>query len=127
MMCRCMKNLNKDDLATDLSLVPWYMLTDLNTVDDELQTFETLLTDVWNNQATLKRPQWRQKSTLWITSHLYLNKLGIATSFIIFIKTHQMGAGLYISNLEIMLHITSRRQSRCSFKQMLQIAAIYGK
>ena len=64
---RCSKNLNQDNLLKDLSVVPWHIVTDLDTVDDALQTFESLLTDVWDTHAPLKRKQRRRNATPWMT------------------------------------------------------------
>lgn len=64
---RCMKRLNSDSLLHDLSLVPWHVITNLDTVDDALHTFEVLLTEVWDTHAPWKRRQRRRKATPWIT------------------------------------------------------------
>ena len=64
---RCTKKLDQAKLLRDLSMVPWHILIDANTVDYALHTFESLVSNVWDTHAPRKRKQQRRKLTPWMT------------------------------------------------------------
>ena len=47
-------------------MVPWHILSDADTVDEALHTFESLVSDIWDTHAPRKRKQRRRKPTPWI-------------------------------------------------------------
>ena len=63
---RSTKHLDQQRLLTDLSTVPWHEISNQDTVDDALYTFETLLTEVWDVYAPRKRKQRQRKNTPWM-------------------------------------------------------------
>jgi exonuclease III len=68
---RCLKGVSQGMLLRDLSLVPWHVISDLGGVDDALQTFETLLIEVWDVHAPRKHRQRRRKRTPWMTEDVF--------------------------------------------------------
>ena len=83
---RSLKNLRQDRLLNDLSKVPWHITKISDEINDALHAFETLLTDEWDIHAPLKRKQFKQKPTPWMTSDLLKQIRKRNTLYSIFLK-----------------------------------------
>jgi hypothetical protein len=63
---RQFKRLNVDNLLKDLASAPWSIVNVMDDVNDKLQTFVDLFTEIWNAHAPLVKRRVRQTPTPWM-------------------------------------------------------------
>ena len=67
---RSYKNFDPDKFIEDLSHVPFHMVSFLEDLDDQVNTFNSLFLDVLNEHAPIKRVKIKSKLNVFITTEI---------------------------------------------------------
>jgi hypothetical protein len=67
---RSFKHFNTSQFEQDLSVAPWCILDVFDDLDDKVEAFNLLFTDILNYHAPLKTIKVRKKPSPWISKAL---------------------------------------------------------